>query len=229
MIQWWVDAWPRQVFAYGARNYFGPDGWHNPSRQAGHPLTQEEQIAHCPYHQYWQSPEKKRTPPPGSTRPILPYRIQYQAPRYIYDEEIDIEDTYAAVISYHNGVMMNYSCNFSAPWEGYRLGINGTLGRLETTHYSAPSRCPIPVPAQNSIRVLPLFGPMEEILVPVVEGGHGGADGAIQRDLFINEDAESQRLRISAGSLAGSYAVATGEAIWQSVASNQPVNIPRFE
>jgi hypothetical protein len=67
----------------------------------------------------------------------LPYYVQYppEKPRYIYDKEIDIEDTYSALVRYKGGTSLAYSCNFSTPWEGYILGINGTGGRAEIVQY----------------------------------------------------------------------------------------------
>ena len=46
----------------------------------------------------------------------------YRPDACIFDEEIDIEDTYAAVLKYGKGALLNYSVHFSAPYEGYRLG-----------------------------------------------------------------------------------------------------------
>lgn len=100
---------------------------------------------------------------------------------------------------------------------------------METEYFVAPSRCPFPVAAGNHIRWLPLFGPMEEIAIPPIEGGHGGADGAIQQDLFIGISEESSRLQLPAGSLAGAYAVSLGESIARSIAESALVTLPRFE
>lgn len=222
LIQWWLDAWPRQVFALGARNYYGPDGWHNPARQTETALDTATQRQHCPYFQRWNAGKVQDDHLVANGGAI-------SNEPYIYDKEIDIEDTYAAIIAYDNGTMLTYSCNFSAPYEGYRLGINGTLARLEVDYYVAPNRCPFPVPKETKIRLMPLFGQMEEIVVPSVAGGHGGADGAIQQDLFIGIREESRALNLPAGSIAGAYAVATGDAISRSIQENVPVTIPFFE
>ena len=59
-------------------------------------------------------------------------------------------------------------------------------------------------------------------------GGHGGADFAIQNDLFGRESKESRELGLVAGSTEGAYAIAMGEAVWRSARSGRPVNIAKL-
>jgi predicted dehydrogenase len=77
-------------------------------------------------------------------------------------------------LKYDKGALLNYSVHFSAPYEGYRLAINGTKGRLETQEYHAPARVPFEVPEQT-IDYYPLFESKETIRVVRQPGGHGGA------------------------------------------------------
>ena len=51
--------------------------------------------------------------------------------RDVFDEGITIEDNLALVVDYRNGATLSYSLNAHAPWEGYRVAVNGTLGRVE--------------------------------------------------------------------------------------------------
>ena len=96
---------------------------------------------------------------------------------------------------------MAYSCNFSTPWEGYTLGINGTEGRLEVTHHSNPDPTGKTSAAadKGEIVFFPLFGGKEVIEPPVVAGGHGGADFKIQEDLFDKPSKETIELALVAG------------------------------
>jgi len=226
-INWLVGSSPESVFAYGALNYYGPHGAHRPRDPDGETLTLIETRQRCPYFQQHYgsdgvSPDKPVTP--GWDQLKLPYKAQYAKDRYIYDEEIDIEDTYSAVIRYRSGVSMSYSCNFSTPWEGYTLAINGTKGRLEASHHSNPDPTGLtPAPAEEDrIVLMPLFGGREEIRVPLAEGGHGGADPLIRRDLFLSPSAESLELRLPCNSYDGALAVAAGEAIWRSAKDGRP-------
>ena len=49
----------------------------------------------------------------------------------MFGEGITIEDNLALVVDYANGATLSYSLNAHAPWEGYRVAVNGTLGRVE--------------------------------------------------------------------------------------------------
>ena len=230
LINWLLGSSPETVFAFGALNYYGANGAHRPQSGAHEPFSLAKTREQCPYFQQHYgskgySPELPLTP--GWDTLDLPYRAQYPNDRYIYDPEIDIEDTYSAVIRYRNGASMTYSCNFSTPWEGYTLAINGTKGRLEASHHSNPDPTGLTsTPAGNDkVTIMPLFGGREEYEVPVSEGGHGGADPLIRRDLFLAPSQESLGLGLPSDSYAGAVAVATGEAIWRSVREGRPYSI----
>lgn len=231
LINWWLNEVPQQVFAYGALNYYGANSPHNPSVRDGKARSPEEQKQLCPYQLRWHAPGEE---PPrddhlrARERALnLPYAVEYppDRPMYIYDKEIRIEDTYSVVVRYRGGTSMSYSANFSAPWEGYILGINGTHGRLETIHYTAHTRCPFPVSEGQQITYYPLFGERQVHETRRTMGGHGGADPSLRHELFVGRLPESEELGLAAGSLEGAYAVAVGEAAWRSIAENRPIDI----
>lgn len=229
LLNWWLADTPEEVFAFGARNYYGADSPHDPKRVDGKDYDAEEQKLRSPYFQRWNAG--------GGALPkddhlkayegafALPRRVQATRALGIFDDEIDIEDTYSATIRYRGGASVTYSLNASSPWEGYSLGIQGTHGRLETTYYVAPSRCPFPVVDRESIIYYPMFGERQVHDVRRVEGGHGGADDVIKSDLFISPGKESRELGIMASSRDGALAVGVGEAVWRSVAGNRPIRI----
>lgn len=223
VVNWWIGDWPETVFAFGARNFYGPGGAHRPRASDGTPLPPRETRAQCPYHQkHYASSGEVLVPDRGRVK--LPYAVQYppEKPVYLYDDEIDVEDTYSAVVRYRHGALLNYSINFSAAWEGLNVGINGTHGRIEGAY-----RVPAGAPA-DFLRVLPLFGDAYEVTLEKGVGTHGGADAPLQRDLFRSVSQESRELGLMAGSVAGAYAVAAGEAVWRSCLGGQPVSIPCF-
>lgn len=49
----------------------------------------------------------------------------------VFSEDIDIEDTMSLLVRYTNNIIMNYSLTAHSPYEGFRLAINGTEGRIE--------------------------------------------------------------------------------------------------
>jgi predicted dehydrogenase len=227
LINWLIDDQPEEIFAFGALNYYGPK---SPFKPYGDTRPSVEEIKEkCPYHRRW-NPEGSLPPKDDHVNAFnsafkLPYKVQYPEPLYIYDEGIDIEDTYSAVVRFKSGASMTYSLNASSPWEGYVLGINGTKGRIELTHYTAPGRCPFPASSDQTITYYPLFGERQIFDVKKVEGGHGGADGAAKMDMFVKETEESKELGIVAGTEAGAYAVAIGEGIWRSIAEKRPIKV----
>ncbi len=232
LVNWWLGDVPEEVFAFGRLNYYGADGALRPRDARGHSLPPVEEKKHCPIFQKHYADKigaAENNIRTGWDSYGLPYDAQYppEQRRYIYDPEIQIEDTYSAVVRYRNGTSLAYSCNFCTPWEGYFLGINGTAGRVEIVHHSNPDPTGLTAPAEEKgiITFFPLFGGKEVIEVPPVAGGHGGADNVIRTDLIDGASKESEQLQLVAGSEAGAYAVAVGEAVWRSVAEKKPMKI----
>ena len=235
LANWWLGDIPEEVFAFGGLNYYGPNGAIRPRDAQGKPLSPEEEKRQCPIfrkHYTGKADASSNFISPGWDEFGLPYAVQYPTgePRYIYDDAIKIEDTYSAVVRYRSGATMAYSCNFCTPWEGYVLAMNGTKGRVEIVHRSDPDPTGKTNPAADSglITFYPLFGGKQLIEIPAVAGGHGGADFAIQNDLFGSVAQESQELKLVADSQAGALAIAMGEAVWRSIASGRPVNIAKM-
>ena len=204
LLNWLIDDIPEQVFAFGALNYYGSKGFHKPEPTNGKKLSVSQQKAMCPYHKRWHSPGKEL---PKDDHLIsynklfsIPKDVQYPPDKelYIYDDDIEIEDTYSVVIRYDKGASVAYSANFSAPWEGYILGINGSRGRIEVKHYTAPSRCNFHIDKEQKIFIYPLFGEGYTIDIKNIEGGHGGADPYLKHEMFVGTTAESKELSLAA-------------------------------
>lgn len=225
LVNWWIDQQPVEAFAYGALNYFGPNGELNPSKENGRFCGTCRVKPDCAYFMRWSTRSKEIVPEddhlsmmdtkPGSY-------TGYRGDGCIFDAEIDIEDTYAAVIKYNKGAMLSYSVNFSLPYEGYRLAINGTKGRIETKEVQS-KRAAYAIPEQT-IDYYPLFGGKETIHVVPRQGGHGGGDPLILEDLFLGADPACP-YEIMAGAEAGAYSVLTGEAIWKSAQAGRPIRL----
>lgn len=236
LANWWLGDVPEEVFAFGGLNYFGKDGALRPRDSQGRPLSPAEEKRRCPiFRKHYAGkfdPASNAIGTGWDTQFGLPYDTQYPPGerRYIYDDDIAIEDSYSVAVRYRSGTTMSYACNFCTPWEGYILGINGTKGRLEVVHRSDPDPTGKTNPADDGGRITlyPLFGGKEVIEVPAVPGGHGGADFAIQRDLFLKESTESRELQLVANSEAGAMAVAVGEAVWRSVKTRRPITIAQL-
>lgn len=229
LVNWLLDDVPDQVFAYGALNYYGEKSPHNPSNRDLTDYSVADQQRRCPFYRTWYPDplERERVLSGSRTGSLdLPYAVQYppDSPTYIYDK-IDIEDTYSAVIRYRGGASVAYSVVFCGPWEGYRLGINGTHGRIEaTTKYFRDRPDHVPAEAEN-ITYYPLFGERELHQVTKAQGSHDGADPLLRHDLFLGESEESRELRIAADARQGAYAVGIGEAVWRSIRDGRPYSV----
>lgn len=224
LVNWWIDQKPVEAFAYGALNYFGPEGELNPLKEDGRHCGTCQVKQNCTYFMRWSTRSKEVVPEDDhlTNMDVKPSNTGYRADGCIFDSEIDIEDTYVAAIKYNKGAMMSYSVNFSLPYEGYRLAINGTKGRIETQELMS-KRVAHQVPEQK-IDFFPLFGGKETIHVVSRPGGHGGGDPLILEDLFLGPD-PIRPYEIMAGAEAGADSVLTGEAIWKSVQTGLPVRI----
>ncbi|WP_284641072.1 Gfo/Idh/MocA family protein [Paenibacillus silviterrae] len=226
LVNWWIDQTPVEVFAFGALNYYGPEGELNPKKEDGRFCSTCEVKRDCDYYSRWNTRSQSMNVKDdhlGTVQTDKPAYSQYRPDACIYDSEINIEDTYTATVKYDRGALLSYSVNFSTPYEGYRLAINGTKGRIETVEYHMLDRVPFPTEVQT-IDYFPLFGSKETIHVVHREGGHGGGDPVLLEDLFLGPDPK-RGYSILSGSRDGAYSVGTGEAVWRSVKENRPIRL----
>ncbi|WP_165962727.1 Gfo/Idh/MocA family protein [Occultella glacieicola] len=222
LISWWLADAPSTVYAVGGRDYYGPGSPHRPD--AASPAQVRERDP------YYQAQRGSGTFPDGAGETRrglfdLPYEVQYPAGRdlYLYDDEIDIEDHVAALLTFERGATAAYAVDFSSPWEGYRATLTGTHGTIEMFTGRTPDGEALPGSGQVVHR--PLFGPAEVIDIESVSGGHDGADPLMRRDLFVGPDAESVALGLGASAREGALAVAAGEAIWRSIGEGRILSI----
>jgi predicted dehydrogenase len=226
LVNWWTGQTPVEVFAYGALNYYGPDGELNPKKEDGRYCGTCEVRQDCAYYTRWNSRSQNmlvKDDHLGTVNTDKPAYSGYRPDQCIYDSEINIEDTYTCTVKYDQGALLSYSVNFSLPYEGYRLAINGTKGRIETVEYHMPHRVPFPTEVQT-IDYFPLFGSKETIHVVHREGGHGGGDPVLLEDLFLGAD-PNRPYEILSGSRDGAYSIGTGEAVWRSVKEGRPIRL----
>lgn len=226
LVNWWLAQSPKEVFAYGSLHYYGQQSVWNPSKQNGRHCGACTETDKCAYYARWfgRSINHAIKDDHLLAGQNMDAYSNYRPDACIFDEEIEIEDTYTVSALYEHGALLSYSVNFSLPYEGYRLAINGTEGRLETQEYHAPARIPFPVPDQQVIDFYPLFGAKETIYVVEQEGGHGGGDTLIQEEIFLGES-RHRPYRVLAGAEAGALAVAMGEGVWRSVKDKQPIKV----
>jgi predicted dehydrogenase len=225
LVNWMIDQQPVEVFAYGALNYYGPSGPENPSKIDGRRCsTCTEKCQYYLRHSTGDGEQDEHLiniNNPGKNETFAK-ADGYYADRCIFDSNIDTWDTFSLSVLYDGGTMMSYSLNASLPYEGYRLTINGTKGRIESD--STHTRLPSQGPSSHTLRYFPLFGDMQTIETPHKEGGHGGADPIIMDEIFTGQN-KSDRTKRFAGTHAGAMSALLGIAARESLKSGKKVRI----
>jgi predicted dehydrogenase len=226
LLGWWLNQKPVEVFSFGGLNYYGPNGEMNPSKKNGRHCSTCDEADACAYHQtrmkkdsvdsHSASLQHVHT---GKRHLNTAWYSDYQPDACIFDDDIDIEDTYSAVIRYDGGTTVNFSANFSSPFEQPRISFNGTRGRLEQGYNFSPDQ-----PYQGSSLIhYPLFEKEGARIIPVTArpGGHGGGDPSMLEDICSADDTHLCR----ASARDGAYAIAIGEALWRSSQTGEKIQI----
>src|SRR5690606_8625983 len=137
------------------------------------------------------------------------------------------------------GPFMTYNLTAHAPWEGYRVVVNGSQGRaeLDVVERSWVDSDAVVDPSANPVEQAERTRPAGERLVlrahrepareggmPAGTGGHGGGDTCPLRDVFT-PGPRPDPLGQAAGVLDGVRAVCVGIAGNASLVSGGPVLI----
>ena len=228
LVNWWIDSYPTQVFALGALNFYGCENaeargeTYTYTRYTGIPEAQEDPFALFLTSKaalkglYLEAEEE----------------TGYIRDRNVFGEPITIEDTMAVTARYNNGVVLSYCLVAYSPWEGLRVAITGTKGRIEMdieesiTHLLGDgevtsSKGPF---KQARMRVFPMFGEGYEVEVPVGDGGHGGADPVMLEQIFSPTPPPDPYHR-AASHIDGAASVLVGIAANQAMQTGQLVHI----
>ncbi len=228
LVNWWIDAYPKAVFAMGDLQFYGR-------------ANAEARGEKYSYHRYTNVPAAQNDPFALSLTSKKAHKALYLdaeaetgylRDRNVFGEPITIEDTMAVTVHYNNGAIMSYCLVAYAPWEGLRVSITGTKGRIEMdivesiTHLSgngeaAASKGPF---KQTRMRVFPMFGEPYEVEVPMGEGGHGGADPVMLEQIFAPSPPDDPYNR-AASHIDGAASILVGIAGNQAMKTGQMVQI----
>lgn len=228
LVNWWVDAYPTSVFALGALSFYGREN----------AADRGEQYA---YTRYTGIPEAQDDPfallltSKAALRGLYleaEAETGYIRDRNVFGDPVTIEDTLAVTARYNNGVILSYCLVAYAPWEGLRVAITGTKGRIEMdieesiTHLlgdgeASASKGPF---KQARMRVFPMFEQPYEVDIPAGEGGHGGADPVMLEQIF-SPTAPPDPYNRAASHVDGAASVLVGIAANQAMQTGQMVCI----
>lgn len=241
LVNWWIAATPVRVFASGGLRFYGAEN--AAARGLGDRPSRGTGVAGDPFALDLAADERLKELYLDQEQ-----HDGYLRDRDVFDAGITIEDNLAALVDYDSGATMSYSLNAHAPWEGYRVTVNGTEGRaeLEVVERGAvligddgrvvvdPSMHPDASPEDrvrpDSERLVVQRHWEGARVVPIPEGigGHGGGDAYLLRHLFdrVTDDAPLGRV---AGYADGVKAVSVGIAGNLSLATGEPVRIADLE
>lgn len=233
LVNWWISGVPEKVHAFGALNHYGPEGVFNPSRKNGRFCTGCPEKMKCGYKSRWVTRNSEHVIVDDHLTSFQTKRkmyTDYRPDMCIFDREINIHDTIIANVKYQNGALLNYSANFSTPYEGYRLAFNGTKGRLETIEFGGMGGMALPQmnpDGEQFIDYFPIFEGRSRIHVPKADGGHGGGDPVILDDIYLGEDPD-RAYDILAKSVDGLRSIAIGDAVYKSIMDGEVKDLTSF-
>lgn len=190
LVNWWIDSYPRHVFALGDLQFYGKK-------------NAEARGEHYSYKRYTGVPEAAGDPFALTLDKNAMFQglyldaeaeTGYLRDRNVFGEPITIEDTMCVTARYRNGVLLSYCLIAYAPWEGLRVAITGTKGRIEMdiveniNHLQGDGEARMSASKGSfksaRIRAYPMFGLPYDVDVPAGNGGHGGADPILLEQLF---------------------------------------------
>ncbi|MBB5870306.1 putative dehydrogenase [Allocatelliglobosispora scoriae] len=236
LVNWWLGSTPERVTAEGRLFFYGDSG-------ARHGFARDYARAHG-------APDAVGDPfalhlkdNPALAELYLDAEEHdgYHRDVNVFAPGVTIEDDMAVLARYASGATMSYHLTAFAPWEGYRVAVNGSLGRLELDVVESDHVAPgvagavkghtaalhgVEAAAESggvSLRLRRFWQQPTEVVVPAYDReGHGGADIRMTGVLF---GGHADPLARSATVLDGARSLLTGLAANESIATGRMVPV----
>jgi predicted dehydrogenase len=228
ILNWLIDSDPESVYALGSLDFYGRNGNIRAENCRTCPHTDE-----CKFYFNIERPnmsaEMMNAAGVTTRTQISPYKQLYlDCEKYdgylrdgcVFKNDINIFDKMAATIQYANGVQVAYSLTAYSPYEGYRLALNGTKGRIDIWIQSSNPTHDIDY---DEIVLYKNFSKRQYIPVTKITSGHGGSDNFLRDQIFIPGTPDPYKQ--CAGTRDGAFACLIGIAARNSIASGQVVKI----
>jgi predicted dehydrogenase len=240
LINWWLDARPVSVFAQTRLFFYGPEAGAAHGYDRGYARAHASAAAAA-------DPFALTLADNPRLRELYldaePYD-GYLRDRNVFAPGVSIEDDMAVLVTYSTGATMSYHLTAYAPWEGYRLMVNGSKGRLELevveSDFVSPDNAREVKGAKGNaslhgaaaavedghtrLTIHPYWRkPYEVEFDGLIRTGHGGADARMTATLFGRQTGEPDSLGRRAGARDGALALLTGLAANASAAAGRPI------
>ncbi|KIL38188.1 hypothetical protein SD70_28085 [Gordoniibacillus kamchatkensis] len=211
VVNWLLEEEPEVISAFGTRRFYGP--------------TRENRGQRCLTCSYKNSCEFYFDIAEGAAGELYLQTEdvdQYYRDQCVFSDEIDIEDSMSVSVKFTGGTIMSYSLTAHSPYEGFRLVLNGSGGRLEADYFHGSIG---PYAGQNITRLRLYNRHQEEITVhiPAVKGVHGGGDERLLQ-MLIRGNMEDP-LRQQASSWDGAMSNMIGIAANKSIKEGRRVRV----
>lgn len=210
LLNWFLDDEPEKVNAFGTSRFYGP------TRE-----NRGERCLTCAHKKTCEFYMDIETASGGMFKEL--YLDCEDADGYwrdgcVFSDEVDIEDSVSVNIRYKKGAVASYSLIAYSPFEGLRLVLHGTKGRMEvvSTTSGPETGCTITVYDENGeVRVYKI--PAKDTI------GHVNADAVFRDAIF--RGMPSDALGQSADSWAGAMSIGIGIAATTSMHEDRAVRI----
>lgn len=210
LVNWWIDQEPEEVMAFGTRRFYGPT-----RENRGERCLSCSHKATCEFY-YDMSKDSFAS----SMYLNCESADGYFRDRCVFADEINIEDSMSVNVRYSGGALLSYSLVAHSPYEGWKIAICGTKGRLEATEYHSGAQASDPA---FSFDVYDRKGSKVTTSIPKSTGGHGGGDERLLKMLF--EGNIPDPLGHTAGSYAGAVSALIGISANKSIAEKRNIVI----
>ncbi|KXK58511.1 dehydrogenase [Micromonospora rosaria] len=234
LVNWWLDATPVEVYAAGRLFFYGEPGQRHGyardyDRVHGSPAAADDPFA------------LRMAEHPRLRELYLDAEGEdgYHRDRNVFAPGVTIEDDMAVLATYSTGATMTYHLTAYAPWEGYRVMVNGSRGRLELEVVESEFVSPAAAGALKgaalhgneaaaeggsaTLTLRPYWEPPRPITVDgYTREGHGGADARMTAVLF---GGATDPLGRAATARDGALALLTGLAANRSFETGQAVRV----
>lgn len=239
LVNWWIDGVPERVFGVGDLKFYGEK---NAERRGDRYFTERGRehpdLASDPFALDLAGNDELK-----ALYLDAEAESGYLRDRSVFSDPIGIEDDMSVIVRYRSRATMTYHLTAYSPWEGYRVAFNGNRGRIELECVEKPyvsagegdhnfarnvlgNAEAYEVAEPTTLTIHRHWQKPVRIDMPETnEGGHGGGDALLLKDLFL-PDPPADPLHRRADHLAGAAAVLVGDAANRSFESGAMEAIP---
>jgi predicted dehydrogenase len=233
LVNWLLADFPVTVYARGGVRFYGAE-----NAAARGMAPRPDRGTHDGVHSPWEL-DLRADPQLKALYLDNESYDGYRRDQDVFGPGVTTEDNLAVIVDYGGGATLSYALNAHAPWEGYRIAINGDQGRAEL---DVVERAAVLTDAEGHVVVDPSAVPesasrtggqrltlqrhwqaAEDVKIQEGEGGHGGGDALLLADVFRGPGED--RLDRPSTWVDGVRSVAVGMAANESLRTGLPVAI----